>query len=235
MTKWALVTGSAKRIGRVIALDLAAAGWNIIVHYHTSQAEAETLADEIQDLGCQACLAEIDLANTKLIENLIPSLAAELGPITLLVNNASLFEPDSLDPTGTRHASINAEAPRLLSEAFYKQDQSGLIINLLDSNPAIPYFTAYNASKKTLQTMTRDMALRFAPRVRVNGVALGSILPSSRQSPEHFQKCIEATPLRTQTMPQDVASAVRFLAETTSITGEILHVDGGLHLCPSKG
>src|ERR1700761_8818967 len=118
MTGWVLITGAARRIAREISLDMAAQGWDIIVHYNHSEAEAQKLAEEIQAQGRNACLAEIDLTNTKLVENLIPSLAEEIGMIDALVNNAALFEPDAQDPDSTRHRVINAEAPRILSKAF---------------------------------------------------------------------------------------------------------------------
>jgi NAD(P)-dependent dehydrogenase (short-subunit alcohol dehydrogenase family) len=233
MSGFALVTGAARRIGRAIALELAAQGFDIVVHYNRSAEEAETLAEEIIALGRQAVLAEIDLAQADHVAKLVLSLAAELGPLTALVNNASLFEPDQQDPTGALHLAINAEAPRLLSEAFYKQipaDSRGAIVNLLDGMPPENGFIGYNASKQTLKAHTLDMAKRFAPRARVNGIAPGPILANTRQSEKHFQAQIDETPLKTIIAPEDIARATAFLLSSSAVTGEILHVDGGMHL-----
>ncbi len=231
--KWALVTGAARRIGRAIALRLATDGWNIVVHYNQSAEEATKLAEEIMALNRQAVLAEIDLVSAEHVTKLIPSLAAALGPITALINNASLFEPDAKDPNGVLHHAINAEAPRLLSEAFCTQvpdDQDGSIINLLDGMPPEQGFAHYNRSKIELRKAMLEQAKRFAPRVRVNGIAPGPTLPSPRQSAEHFQKLVTATPLKIQTTPDDIARAASFLLNSPAITDEIIHVNGGMNL-----
>ncbi len=223
MKGWALVTGSAKRIGRAIALDLAANGWDIIVHYHRSGDEARQLAEEINALGQEACLAEIDLSNPSHTESLIESLAEELGMIDALVNNACLFEPDESDADGTRHWAVNADAPRLLSKAFHThipRTERGVIVNLLDATPPAPNFTAYTRSKVFLTDLTRNMAKSFAPQVRVNGVAPVYVLPSPRQTEESFRKLAGD---QTAT-PEQVATAVRQLLETPTITGQILQV-----------
>ena len=225
MSGWVLVTGAARRIGRAIALDLAAHGWDIVVHYHRSGTEARALAQEIEALGRGVCLAEIDLANPRLVTELIPSLAEEIGMMDALVNNASLFEHDETDPDGTRHWAINADAPRLLSKAFrdhLPRNESGVIVNLLDATPPPPHFTAYTRSKVFLSEMTRNMAKSFAsaPRVRVNGVAPPYVLPSPRQTEEDFCKMAGDN----RTTPEQVAIEVRKLIETPSVTGEIVTV-----------
>ena len=238
--RWALVTGAARRIGRVTALDLAKAGWNIVVHYNHSQDEAKSLVEAIQDLGREACLAEIDLQNEKAVAQLIPQVTAELGPLGALVNNASLFEPDSFDPDGAHHHAINVVAPTILSEGFYashkqhKLAQLPVIVNLLDSGVFRPQFSAYNRSKCALESITRDMALRFAPFMRVNGAALGRIVPSPRETESHFDKWVAATPLGVRIVPESVASGIRFLVENPAITGEVIRIDGGGHLKPLR-
>lgn len=238
--RWALVTGAAKRIGRAIALELAAHGWNIVVHYNASQKEAQSLANEIEEMGRKAALAEIDLANLVLTEKLIPSLIEEIGPLAALVNNASLFEPDAQDPDGARHRNLNYEAPRILSESFAAicppAPPAGAlpkpcIVNMLDSAPDKPTFSGYNASKLALRDLTLSMALKAAPRCRVNAVAPGTTQPSPRDAAETFARRAASTPLRAAARPEDIARAVRFLIETPSITGEIIHVDCGEHLC----
>ncbi len=223
MAQWALVTGAGKRIGREIALDLAAHGWDIVVHYHRSAKEAEQLANEIQDMGQLACLAEIDLADAASTEKIIPSLTKELGAINALVNNAALFEPDITDPDGSRHWAVNADAPRILGKAFrdcLPKGERGIIINLLDATPMPDNFSAYDKSKKFLSKMTLNMAKSFGPRIRVNGVAPLYVLPSARQSEENFRKLAGNKIVS----PKKVAEAVRQLIETPAATGEIVTV-----------
>lgn len=240
MKGWVLITGASKRIGRAIALEMAAHGWDIIIHYHNSKNDAHGLAEEIGKTGRAACLAEIDLSNGQLAEKLIPCLAEELGPIRALINNAALFEPDENDPDGSRHRAINAEAPRLLSQAFRDQIPSGdvgVFVNLLDASlfldagvpvrlaadgtlkPA-PQFSAYARSKAMLADLTRTMAKSFAPQARVNGVAPMYVFPSPRQTEADFRimagdQIVSA---------ERVAKAVRKLVETKDLTGEILTI-----------
>ena len=221
MTGWVLITGAAKRIGREIALEMAAHGWDIIVHYHRSADEAKRLGEDIQAMGRSACLAEIDLADPRLAANLIPSLAEEIGMIDALVNNAALFDPDDKDPDGARHQAVNADAPRLLAKAFrdhLPRGEKGAIVNLLDSTPPAPNFTAYAKSKAALADLTLNMAKSFAPQVRVNGVAPLYVLPSARQTEEGFLKLAQGH----LTPPEDVAAAVRRLIEAKDTTGHIM-------------
>jgi NAD(P)-dependent dehydrogenase (short-subunit alcohol dehydrogenase family) len=231
--KWVLVTGAARRIGRAIALELATQGWDIVLHYNRSADDAANTAEEIIKLGRQAILAEIDLARPDHVAKLIPSLASELGMITALVNNASIFDLDADDPDGSRHMAINAVAPRLLSEALYQQisvGETGCIVNILDAAPPGKGLDGYNKSKAALKVDTLALAQRFAPRVRVNGVAPGAILPNARQSAAHHQSLIDASPLKRALTPEDVARAVHFMLTSPAISGDILHVDGGNHL-----
>jgi NAD(P)-dependent dehydrogenase (short-subunit alcohol dehydrogenase family) len=227
MKGWVLVTGAANRIGRTIALSLAAQGWDIIVHYHRSVEAAQSLAEEIHNLGQDAILAEIDLANAQLAAQLIPSLAEEIGMIDAVVNNASLFETDDKDPDGTRHMAVNADAPRLLSKALrdhLPKGERGVVVNILDATLYVaatpPNFSSYAKSKIFLTDMTRNMAKSFAPQLRVNGVAPGFVLPSPGQSEAGFLKMAGG---KTVT-PQQIATAVRQLIETPSATGEIVTV-----------
>ena len=231
MKGWVLVTGAAKRIGRAIALELAAAGWDVAVHYHASRREALKTAKDIQKLGRKACLVELDLGNLWLAGKLIPALAKELGPITALVNNAALFLPDRLD-RGNRQERINAEAPWILGEALYRQLPRGAscaIVNLLDADANAPEFSRYNESKHMLAAMTLRMAMGFAPAVRVNGIAPGPVLRGARQTREHFNRLARKTPLGKAAAPEDIAAAVRFLIENPSVTGVILPIGGGTH------
>lgn len=221
MKGWALVTGAGQRIGRAIAIDLAAHGWDIIVHYHQSAKEAEQTARDIDAMGRAVCLAEIDLSKPEMAENLIPSLAEETGMIDALINNAALFEPDDSDPDGARHWAVNAEAPRILSKAFrdhMPKNERAAIVNILDSSPVAAHFTAYGKSKAFLETLTRNTAKSFAPQVRVNGVAPAFVLPSPRQTEEAFRKMAggKVTP------PEQVAAAVRRLLDDPGANGEIV-------------
>lgn len=233
MNRWALVTGAAKRLGRIIALDLANAGWNIVIHYNKSSVEAQSLANEIKALGADACLAELDLQKTSLVRKLIPSLLAEFPSLRAVINNASLFETDEFDPTGQRHYLINQEAPRVLAESFHQHQNESLtstVINILDAAPYDPNFQSYNKSKLALYEFTLSQAINFAPRTRVNGVALGLVLKNQKQSSQHFQNQIKKTPLRYNISPEDVTACVRLLIDNKSLTGNILYADSGLHL-----
>lgn len=234
---WALITGAAKRIGRAIALDLARAGWNIIVHYHTSQADALALAEDIRSLGSEACLAEIDLTQGKMLPKFVATLADTFSSFQVLVNNAGLFEKDCDDPTGQKHWAINYEAPRILNEAFGTLEAKPfprMIVNILDADPSKAPFSAYNKSKIALHDLTLKHALQLAPGTRVHGIGLGPVIPSPRESLEHFAMMVNHSPLKRQAFPEDVARAVRFLIETPSMTGNILWLDGGLHLTKAE-
>jgi len=228
-----LVTGAAKRVGRVIALEAARAGWDVGIHYNTSRDEAETLADEIRDLGQRAHTAQADFTDPRAIEHLIRHFRAEMGPLNALVNNAALFERDSNDPGGARHNAINVEAPCLLIEQFEQQlppEQTGYIVNMLDSTASPSFFSAYTASKKGLREATLSLARKMAPRVRVNGVAPGPTWMNPRETKAHFDRMIAATPLQLEISPQAIAATVLFLMMNPVVTGEIIYIDGGLHL-----
>jgi NAD(P)-dependent dehydrogenase (short-subunit alcohol dehydrogenase family) len=233
MTRWVLITGAGKRIGRAIALELAAHDWNIALHYHKSAIEAKQLAGEIKKAGAKSHLIAVDFTDKRAVENMMPSLWAEIGSLAALVNNASFFEPDSAAPGGNQFKMVNFEAPRLLSESFKKllpPGQKGAIVNVLDGCMPDIGFSAYKQSKKSLRALTLEMAYRFAPDIRVTGVAPGPVLPAARQSEEHFKRLVGAMPLKSKIELEDIATTVRFLLENPSITGEILHVDGGIRL-----
>ncbi len=228
-----LITGGAKRLGRVIALDMAAAGWDVVIHAHASGVEAETLAREIRATGRMAQVVSCDLADPEAVAKLIPSVVETCGPLAALVNNACLFERDTHDPDHLRHRQINALAPIRLTEDLFQQlpkDTVGAVVNLLDGTSAPETFGAYAASKKLLREATLAMALRYAPRLRVNAVAPGPTLIHPRQSQTHFDSLVAATPLKVETTPQVVASTVRFVMENVGMTGAIISVDGGAHL-----
>lgn len=226
-----LITGAAIRVGRVIALTLARAGWDITIHYNTSQDDAETLAREIEGMGRRAAVIQANLENRHEVEWLIPPDGA--APLTALVNNASLFEHDGQDPDGSRHNMVNNEAPRILTERLLQQlppNTLGAVVNMLDNTPIPPIMSAYAASRARLAQDIAAQAKVYALHVRVNAVALGPTLISPRQSPAHFEKLVASTPLGQPSSPEAAAHAVQFLLENPAITGEILHVDSGMHL-----
>ena len=194
--KVALVTGAGRRIGRAMALTLARAGWSVAVHYNQSRAAAaETVAD-IERAGGTAIAVAADLTRESEVETLLPLAAEALGPVTLLVNNASLFEMDTAD-TVTReswdaHMETNLRAPFVLSQALARQLPAGAegnIVNMLDQRvwKLTPYFMSYTVAKMGLWTLTRTLALALAPRIRVNGIGPGPALPSARQTDAQFE------------------------------------------------
>jgi len=237
--KTALVTGAAKRIGRAIALDLAAHGWAVAVHYHRSAPDAAAVVDEIQRKGGRAVTLAADLARESEVETLLPRAVSALGPLTCLVNNASLFEMDKVD-TATRaswdaHIETNLRAPLVLSQAFARQlppGQPGNIVNMLDQRVwnLTPYFLSYTVAKMGLWTLTRTLALALAPSIRVNGIGPGPTLPSPRQSADQFAEQSRAVPLGHGTTPAEIGAALRFLLDAPAITGQMLALDGGQHL-----
>lgn len=235
----ALITGGARRIGRAIALALAAHGWDVAVHYGGSRDDAETLAAEIRQRERRAAALAADLTREDEVATLIPRATAAVGPLTLLVNNASLFErDDALTVTRAswdRHLETNLRAPFVLMQRFAQQlaaEADGTIVNILDERVwnLTPYFVSYTVSKAALWTLTQTMALALAPHVRVNGIGPGPTLPSPRQSDEQFRRQVELLPLRRGTTPDEIARAVMFILESPAMTGQMIALDGGQHL-----
>ncbi|PXF21383.1 MAG: short chain dehydrogenase [Candidatus Poseidoniales archaeon] len=236
----ALVTGGSKRIGAAICRALAAEGTAVAIHCNRSVDEAVSLAAELEAAGSQAAVVEADLSDPSQVTSLVERAAADIGPLDLLVNNASLFEYDdlaSLDPERyLRHQAINALAPLLLSREFASQapESGAAVVNILDqklSNPN-PDYLSYTASKQALGGLTSALAQQLAPNVRVNGVAPGLTLPSAHASAEAFAEVHGSNPLARGVRPEDIAEAVIYLARAAAITGVVLHVDGGEHLAP---
>ena len=237
--KTALVTGASKRIGKQIALDLARDGWAVAIHYAKSQLAAQELVNEILLMGGEAISVGGDLADEKSPQKIINSCVDGLGPLTLLVNNASRFERDDLSDMSVDgwdlHSHINLRAPVFLAQSFAAQlpdDQKGNIINLIDQRVwrLNPEFYSYTASKAGLWAATQTMAQSLAPRIRVNAIGPGPALPSSRMDASEFEKQCSLTPLETGTNPQEISSALRFILSTPSMTGQMIALDGGQHL-----
>jgi NAD(P)-dependent dehydrogenase (short-subunit alcohol dehydrogenase family) len=238
-TRIALVTGAARRIGKAIALALAADGWHVALHYNGSRDAAEQLAADIRALGRQAFTLGADLSQSAEARGLVPRCTSGLGAPSCLVNNASLFLDDSLasleDESWQAHINVNLRAPVLLAQsmaAHLPPGAKGHVVNIIAQRvlrPA-PGFFSYSASKAGLWWVTRTMAQALAPAIRVNAIAPGPVLRSIHQSREEFEAEQGATLLRHGAAPEDIATAVRFLLETPSITGQMICVDGGQHL-----
>ncbi len=237
--KVALVTGSAKRLGRTIVEDLAAHDFSVAVHANGSLEAAEAVAAELRSRGKRAIALKADLGNISETETLIARTEAEFGPVGLLVNNASVFEDDTAADFDAaifdRHFHVHVRAPAILSGALVKalpEDRAGLIVNIIDQRVLAlkPTFFSYTLSKSTLWTATRTLAQAFAPRVRVNAIGPGPSLISERQRPEDFQAQIDSLPLKRGPSLDEFGRTIRFLFDTPSITGQMIALDGGQHL-----
>ena len=237
--KTALVTGAAKRLGRAIALDLARHGWSIALHYNASEKEARATAADAATAGVKVALLKADLGRESETAALVERAAAELGPLGALINSASLFENDDwysvTRESWDKHMEINLRAPFVLAQAFAHQvprDGGGAIVNVIDQRvlKPTPQFLSYSLSKAGLYWLTTTLAQALAPRVRVNAVGPGPIMINARQSQADFMRQREATVLERGAEPQDVCDAVRYLLEASSVTGQMIAVDGGQHL-----
>ena len=243
----ALVTGGAKRIGRTLVTALAEDGWAVAIHYNRSAGQAEDLAQRVEDGGGRAAAFQADLAIESAVRRLLPAVGGSLGPVTLLVNNASTFENDTIaDMTREswdRHIEANLRAPLVLTQAMaaaLPDDARGNVINILDQRVwnLTPHFLSYTVSKSALWTLTRTLALGLAPRIRVNGIGPGPTLRNERQTEAHFAAQWKSIPLARPTDPSEIAEAVRFILRAPSMTGQMIALDGGEHLAwaqPSQG
>ena len=239
LQRTALVTGAAKRIGRAIAIALANAGYDIGVHYGQSRDDALTLVRELETLGAKAYAIQGDLSDVANVAGLITRARESLGPINVLVNNASVFADDrvrnlTLD-SWQMHMDTNLLAPVLLSQAFAAQSDirpGASIINMIDQRvlkPSPPFFS-YSMSKAGLWHATRTLAQALAPHIRVNAVGPGPTLKSIHQSEADFAREARSTLLQKPTSPEEVAAAVIYLLNAPSVTGQMICVDSGQHL-----
>ena len=235
-----LVTGSAKRLGREIALALASAGWQVAVHYRGSEDEAMQTVADCEQLGVSAAAFDADLADEAAVRTLLPRVVAHFGQVDAVVNSAALFEHDSAETFGyaalERHLRTTTGAPILLAQALHahvlERAGDGVVVNLLDQKlwNQNPDFLSYTLSKAALEAANTMLALALAPDVRVVGVAPGLTLTSEYLSPEKFEALHKLSPLGRSSTPENVAGAVKFALENSSITGTTLLVDGGQHL-----
>lgn len=249
MTGRALVTGGAKRIGRAIALHLAGRGLDVAVHFAGSEAEAAAVVDEIVALGRRAVALQADLTDEAQVQPLVGRAVEALGgPLTVLVNNASIFEYDTLAGATRqgwdRHMESNLRAPFVLTQHFAAQapeagtDEAGepmaraMVVNMIDQRvlKPTPEFMTYTLAKMGLWALTRTAAQALAPRVRVNAIGPGPTLRGGRQSQDHFARQRAATVLARGSNPSDITAAVGFLLDAPAVTGQLICVDGGQHL-----
>lgn len=246
----ALVTGAGARLGQAMALYLGARGYDVAVHYAGSaQGAADTVA-QVQALGRQAVTLQADLLDEDAAQALLPAAAAALGgPITVLVNNASIFEYDTLATASRtswdRHIGSNLRAPFVLTQALAAQapdasvDEAGeliassLVINMLDQrvHKLTPEFMTYTIAKMGLWALTQTSAQALAPHVRVNGIGPGPTLQGHRQSKSHFDRQRSATVLERGANPSDITAALGYFLDAPAVTGQMIAVDGGQHLC----
>ncbi|MCI2394358.1 SDR family oxidoreductase [Aliiroseovarius sediminis] len=245
----ALVTGAGARLGRAMAIELARSGLDVAVHYATSSDGATKTVDAIRALGRQAVALQADLLDMTQVDALIPRCVDALGgELSVLVNNASVFEYDSLHSATQdgwdRHMSSNLRAPFFLTQAFAAQapqavlDENGeslpqaLVVNMLDQRvqKPTPEFMTYSLAKNALWTLTRTAAQALAPHVRVNGIAPGTTLIGARQSQTHFNGQRAASLLQRGANVNDITAALAFLLNAPSVTGQMITVDGGQHL-----
>lgn len=234
----ALVTGGGARIGRVISLELARMECNVAVHYNQSRENARETVDELREMGVDACAVSGNFEHPDDLENVLDG-ARELGPVTILVNNASIFEHERFRETNEqlwdRTMDVNLKAPFLLCQLFDEQrpDREGRIVNMLDwraRRPRDDHF-AYTVSQGGFAALTESLAVELAPDVNVNGVLPGPILPPEGKKEKELSHVIDSVPANRWGTPGEVANAVAFFIEGPDyITGELLTVDGGRHL-----
>lgn len=239
MIKSVLITGAAKRIGRQMALDLADDGWDVAVHCDQSIEDANEVAILIRAKGRKAVVVQGDLAEDGIAEKLIVKSVEGIGPLTALINNASIFEIDKVgditSDSWQRHQDINLRSPVMLAQAFAKQlptSEHGNIINIIDQRvwKLNPRFFSYTMSKSGLWTATRTLAQALAPRIRVNAIGPGPALPSVRMSQEDFAKQESLTLLGRGTSPEEISQAAKFILSQPALTGQMIALDGGQHL-----
>ena len=245
----ALVTGAAKRLGRAMALYLAERGYDVAVHYAGSATEAEAVAEDIRSKGRKAVTVQADLTVEADMQSLVPRATEALGaPLEVLINNASIFEYDTLESatrtSWDRHLESNLRAPFVLTQAFAAQAPDaendaageprarGLVINMIDQRvrKLTPEFMTYTLAKTALWTLTQTSAQGLAPHVRVNAIGPGPTLQGARQTADHFARQRAATIMGRGAGPDDIIGALGYFLDAKAVTGQLLCVDGGQHL-----
>jgi len=232
----ALVTGGPRRIGRELVRACAAAGYDVAIHCRREDNDAQAALAEVRAAGRSGGIFPCDLGDEQAVAGLVSRVAAALGPVTLLVNSASLFQNDAFAQieraSWDEHLNINLRAPLVLSRDMAAQGLAGHIVHILDQRVLAPgpdYFS-YTLSKAALWSATRMMAIELAPRVRVNAIGPGPVLANPDQSPADFEAEAASTPLGRAVDPADIGRALTYLIGATSVTGQMIAVDGGQHL-----
>jgi NAD(P)-dependent dehydrogenase (short-subunit alcohol dehydrogenase family) len=235
----ALVTGAGHRLGRAIAIDLAQFGWRVGIHYHASEQEALDVVADVESSGGQAMAFRADLNHLEDFGTLVAACGEALGPLTCLINNAACFEWDSAATvraeTWQMHSDLNLRAPVFLTQAFAKalpEGVEGNVINLIDQKVRRlnPDYFSYTIAKSALWTATQMLAQALAPRIRVNAIAPGPVLPNRDQTEAAFVREWQSTLLKRPVSVEDVTRAIKFLLMTRSITGQMIALDAGQHL-----
>lgn len=235
----ALITGGGRRIGRAIVEDLAAHGFAVAVHCGRSRMDADEVAASVQAQGGRAVVVQADLTDMDAVGRIVGEATAALGPIGLLVNNASTFDSDSMTDIDweawERHFSVHLKAPVRLAQDFASAlapDAEGLIVNIIDQRVwrLTPRYFSYTLSKSALWTATRTMAQALGPRIRVNAVGPGPTLVNVRQEPEDFQAQVDGLILGRGPALGEFGATIRYLWEARSVTGQMIAIDGGQHL-----
>ena len=234
-----LITGAATRIGKAIALHFAKQGWNVAIHYFKSSSDAKKLKKKIEKHFVKVVLVKANLKNTKQVKEIIPLAKKKLGTINCLINNAALFEKDDIlnftNESWNNHLNINLLAPTILIKQFSKQASKkniSNIINIIDQRvfKLTPIFMSYTLSKSALYTLTKTMAMRLSPNIKVNGIAPGPTLKSKRQTSKHFNKQVKSTLLKKTVGTEDICDTVDFFINNNSVTGQVIAVDSGANL-----
>ena len=234
-----LVTGGGKRIGSSICKYLAEKGWRVIIHYNNSKFSAEKTLNEILEKNGKANIIKADLSSPNQIKKLIPNINDRFGNLSMLINNASLFEKDdikSLSPElFDKHINVNTRAPLFLSKAFkeqYKKRKNGIIINFLDQSVLTlrPDFTSYSVSKNGLWYLTKSLAQALSPNIRVCAIGPGPTLQGKRQTKKDFETQKKSTLLGIGPDLMEINNAIKFIIENDSFTGQMIVLDGGEHL-----
>jgi NAD(P)-dependent dehydrogenase (short-subunit alcohol dehydrogenase family) len=219
-----------------MALELARGGWDVVLHYRSSASEAEELAQRIEALGRRAFTLRADLEQPEPCRELVPRAARAAGGLSALVNNASIFPASTLldfEPEDLmRNVQLHAVAPTLLARALAARPEARHVLNILDSKITGPdqEHVAYHLSKRMLAALTRIMAVQLAPRIAVNAIAPGALLPATGADPAKFDALAATVPMRKTGNPRDVARAARYILESEFVTGQVLYVDGGRHM-----
>jgi len=238
-----LITGAATRVGKAIALHFAEKGWNIALHYFRSSSKAKELKKIIEQNWVKVALIKADLKSPKQVEKIVPLAKKKLGAIDCLINNAALFEKDDISNFTTKswndHFNINLLAPTILTKQFAKQASKKTIsniINIIDQRifNLTPFFMSYTISKSGLQTLTKTMAMRLGPNIKVNAIAPGPTIKSKRQTDRHFRNQVKSTLLKKSVRLEDICDTVEFLINNNSITGQIMAVDSGQNLSRNR-